>query len=285
MKLIKDLVGAITIVTTTLVPLKVHSVTVDTNQGSSQYECTQILEDKASKKVLNYTNFPFNKSVFFNIQKSGIIATFAPKNHRGEKIDLEQLASALGYERFAWVNYVEQDPHGIRDRNGKIVQTPYNDPPAGGYQYDAADNHPFYWDIERCDNCYSRHHYQHPKIKSKYQLVFEDHPSDPRLQSGESVNFVTHLVGVKSNSVESNQADWEILTTFSWKLTSPNIKKGRVSLVANNIDPLQLSPALLAQIEADGGSITNYQIAGKYSLDNHQCLQQNHQSQHLDGLD
>ncbi len=282
MKLIKKTATAIAVATLTLLPIKVNSVSIDTNQENNPNKCdldSSKLETKTNNKTLNYTNFSFNKNIYLKIEKSGIIATFAPQNNTGEKIELKQLASALDYERFAWVNYVEQDPHGIRDRYGNIVPTPYNDPPPGGYQYQGADYHPFYWDMEKCDRCQSRHHYQHPKITSKFALVFEDHPSDPRLQSGESVNFVTHLVGVKSQS--SNKREWEILTTFSWKLTNNKRKQGRVSLMANNIKPSQLSSSLLAQIQADGGKINNSLIAHRYISHNHQPQQQSHQSPHL----
>lgn len=281
MKLLEDMITAIAVIAGTLVPIKTNSAPVHTNQVINQNQCTLVsenLNNKTNNKVQNYTNISFNNSINLNIKKSGIIATFAPKNSAGEPIELQQLASALGYERFAWVNYVERDPYGIRDRNGHRLKTPYNDPPAGGYRYDAADNHPFYWDIEKCDNCSFRHHYQHPKITNKFQLVFEDHPADPRLKWGESVDFVTHLVGVKTNLLNNNQKKWEILTTFSWKLKNKNIKEGRVSLVKNNIDPSELSPSLLTQIKADGGIITRYSIARKHKLHNHQCLQQNHHS-------
>ena len=286
MKLITKTATAIAVATVTLLPIKVNSVSIDTNQENNPNKCdldSTKVEAKTNNKTSNYINFSFNKNIYLKIEQSGIIATFAPKNNTGEIIELKQLASALDYERFAWVNYVEQDPYGIRDRHGKIVPTPYNDPPPGGYQYQGADYHPFYWDMDKCDKCQSRHHYQHPKITSKFSFVFEDHPSDPRLQSGESVNFVTHLVGVKSKSSDSHRTEWEILTTFSWKLSNNHKKQGRVSLMKNNINPSQLSSSLLAQIQADGGKINNSLIAHRYISHNHQHQQQNRQSPHLVG--
>ena len=278
---------AIALSTAALIVLEGNIVAVARNDPRNQVKClleTEKLEDAAKTNSANYPNFRFNQHLIFDSSHSGIVVTFAPQNNRGEKIELKQLASALGYERFAWVNYVERDPHGMGDRHGKILQTPYNDPPPGGYQYEAADNHPFYWDIELCDNCRPRHHYQHPQITDKYRLVFEDHPYDPRLESGESVDFVTHLVGVSNNSLNDGQNNWDILTTFSWKLITHNPATGRVSLLESNLDPLQLSPALLAQIQADGGKVTNFAIVRKDNFHNHQCQPQNHQSQYLDRL-
>lgn len=278
---IKDSITAFGVIAVTLIPIKVCSASIEANLYSNQLKCSltsENSENKSNYKELNSPKYYFNKHISFKTKKSGIIATFSPKNNLGEKIELQKLASRLGYERFAWVNYVEQDPYGMRDRNGKIVQTPYNDPPPGGYKYGGADNHPFYWDIEKCDNCQSRHYYQHPKIISKFQMVFEDYPSDPRLQSGESVDFVTHLVGIKKN----NPTQWEILTSFSWKLTNIVKREGRVSLIKNNIDPIQLSRSLKAQIQADGGTINNFPIARKYNLHNRQCRQQNHHNPDLD---
>ncbi len=303
MTVIKDSITAFGVIAVTLIPIKVCSAPVENNSYSKQLKCSSTgeqrllqtpsfyggvtetsknLDNKSNYEGLNYTKSYFSKHINFQTKKSGIIATFSPKNNLGEKIELQELASVLGYERFAWVNYVEQDPYGVRDRNGKIVQTPYNDPPPGGYEYDGADNHPFYWDIDECDNCKSRHHYQHPKIISKFQLVFEDHPSDPRLRSGESVDFVTHLVGIKKSYSSKKQAEWEILSTFSWQLKNTTKQEGRVSLVKNNIDPTQLSPSLQAQIQVDGGTVNNSAIGHKYNPHNHQCRLQNHHNRDRD---
>ena len=181
-----------------------------------------------------------------------IVARFAPKNNLGEPIELEKLADLLGYDRFSWVSYVEKDPYGITNQQGQLLSTPYNDPPMGGYQYDAADELPFYWDMEECDRCSQRHHYQHPLITQKYQLVFEDIPSDPRLQPGDAIEFVTHLVGVKNYDAQNKTAEWDVLNTFKWQLTNPIPGRGRVSLTETNLELARLSPFLLIEMQADG---------------------------------
>lgn len=194
----------------------------------------------------------FQESLKIELTGARIVAKFAPENHLGEQIELAKLAAMMGYDRFSWVNYVEQDPYGIIDRQGQLLSTPYNDPPIGGYQYDAADELPFYWDVEECDGCRQRHHYQHPLISQKYQLVFEDIPSDPRLQPGEAIEFVTHLVGVKNHNSATKTAEWDVLNTFRWQLTNPTPGRGRVSLTENNIELATLSPFLLIEMQADG---------------------------------
>ena len=239
----------------------------------------------------------FNFADYLSIEvSSGIVARFTPRNSQNKPIELYNLAKATGYRRFDWVNYVEQDPYGITDKKGNLLSLPYNDPPPGGYQYGAADSHPFYWDIEPCQNCHSRHYYQHPEILQKHTLTFEDHPSDYRLQTGESVKFVTHLVGVKADEsptsngratveTKSKQSRWEVLSTFEWQLTNDATGKSQVSLIASDRDLAELSPSLLAQIQKDGGIIPRLDwIAhrNKYTPDSHQCLLQSHQNQHLD---
>ena len=220
---------------------------------STKLEARAMRRDNSKTTDDRVTNFPFQEAIELEFIGQRIIAKFAPQNSLGERIRLDELASALGYEHFNWVSYVERDPHGIQDRSGELVSTPYNDPPNGGYLYEAADELPFYWDMVECENCRFRHNYQHSKISSKFDLVFEDAPSDHRLKSGESIEFVTHLVGVKSLNLQNNKAEWEVLYTFRWKLTNPVPGKGIVSLVDKNLQTASLSPLLLAQMQADGG--------------------------------
>lgn len=244
--------------------------------------------DKFSKNTLSNTNFAFAQQITLTLKDSRILAKFAPQDYRGKKITLKSLASTLGYENFNWVSYVENDPYGITDNQGKKLSTPYNDPPLGGYQYDGADEFPFYWDIESCENCRYRHNYQHHQVVNQFELVFEDMPSDYRLKDEESINFITHLVGVKSYHRTEKKAEWEVLTTFRWKLTNSPAGKGQVSLIDFDINPQDLPPSLLGQMGIDGGTINSeFQLARQASynlLHNPQCPPQNHQSQHPDHL-
>ncbi len=185
-----------------------------------------------------------------------IITQFSPRNSQGEKIELQKLASQLGYDHFNWVNYVENDPHGIEDTTGKTLQTPYNDPPMGGYAYDYADKYPFYWDVVECDRCKNRHHFRNYNNWKPHELVFEDAPADYRLQPGEAVEFITHLVGVKAINSGHPQAEWDILHTFRWELTNPQPNHSQVSLVDADVDLRQLSPVLLNTMLLDGATIT-----------------------------
>ncbi len=257
----------------------------------SKSQCPAVQEfsaDKFSKNTLSVTNFDFAQQISVTLENSRILARFAPQDNRGKKIPLKSLASTLGYKNFNWVSYVEKDPHGIADNNGKQLSTPYNDPPLGGYQYDGADEFPFYWDIESCENCRSRHNYQHHKVVNQFELMFEDMPSDYRLKGEESIDFITHLVGVKSYNRTEKKAQWEVLTTFRWKLSNSPSGKGQVSLIGFDINPQNLPPSLLSQMQIDGGIVSSqFQVArnANYNLlDNLQCRQQNHQNQHPDRL-
>ena len=257
----------------------------------SKSQCSAVQEssaDKFSKNTSSVTEFAFAKHISVTLENSRMFAKFAPQDHRGQRITLKSLASNLGYQNFNWVSYVEQDPYGIADNNGNQLSTPYNDPPSGGYQYDGADEFPFYWDIESCENCRSRHNYQHHKVVNQFELVFEDMPSDHRLKGEESINFITHLVGVKSYHKTEKKAQWEVLTTFRWKLTNSNSGKGQVSLIGFDIHPQSLPPSLLSQMQIDGGVVSSeFQVASNTNynlLDNPQCRLQNHQSPYPDSL-
>lgn len=219
----------------------------------------------------------------FEVTDSRLLSRFTPLDRDGKPMDLEELAIVLGYQDFNWVSYVEADPYGIKDYRGKEMVVPYGDPPPGGYQYDAADVHPFYWDVEQCQNCHSRHHHRHPLVRQKHALVFEDSPTDYRLQPGETVDFVTYLVGVKEGRDKSRGFSWDVLTGFRWQLTNTREGKSKISLNETNIDSNSFASELRSQIAQDGGSFSNSVLANtsKNSLHNHQCQLQSRQSQHL----
>ena len=205
--------------------------------------------DLANYDVIN------GKSITHILVGARIITKFSPKNSQGKSIDLNKLALELGYDHFNWVSYVEKDPHGILDRTGKMMSTPYNDPPVGGYQYDRADKFPFYWDVVDCDRCNQRHHFRNYNNLQQFGLIFEDAPADHRLGPGEAVEFMTSLVGVKRISPEQNQAEWDVLHAFRWKLTNPRPNYRQVSLIDTDVDLSQISPTLLNTMLLDGGTI------------------------------
>lgn len=260
------------------------------NKIFTQSQClvTEFSADKFNKNNISAKNFAFAEQISISLEHSRILAKFAPQDNQGQQIPLKDLASNLGYQNFNWVNYVEKDPHGIADKKGNILSTPYNDPPSGGYHYDGADEFPFYWDIESCENCRSRHHYQHHQVLNQFELIFEDMPSDYRLRENESINFVTHLVGVRNYHKTKKKAEWEVLSTFRWKLKNSEYGRGQVSLIDLDINSQNLPPSLLSQMQIDGGIVNSGLTVARHTnynpLDNPQCLQQNHQSQHPDNL-
>ena len=291
MKFLPPIAALLSIGNLFIVTVEAQANIPQTENRFSQSQCAAVQEfsaDKFSKNTFVVNNFAFAEQIVITFENSRILASFSPQDSQGNKIPLKSLAATLGYKNFNWVNYVEKDPYGIADKQGNKLATPYNDPPLGGYQYDGADEFPFYWDIESCENCRSRHNYQHHRVINQFELVFEDMPSDYRLKNDESIDFITHLVGVKSYQLQQKKAQWQVLTTFRWKLTNSLNGKGQVSLISFDINPQNLPPALVNQMQSDGGIIdfqpqvarnTNYNL-----VDNPQCRPQNHQSQHLDNL-
>jgi len=131
-------------------------------------------------------------------------------------LSLSQAAAACGFVGFDWTQIVTNlpNPSPFYTADGLHLtssSTPFNDPPAGGYQYQTPPNqaYPFYYD---------------PNAPSSYalslaanevnnsSLLFLDTPSDPCLSGGDkllipacgdanappgaSLNFATFLVGI-----------------------------------------------------------------------------------------
>ena len=197
-------------------------------------------------------SFDYEQAINHQLVGSKIITKFSPKNSDGENISLSQLSTDLGYDHFNWVSYVESDPYGISDRAGQELSTPYIDPPMGGYQYDAADRFPFYWDMVNCDSCIQRYNFQHPSNLGQSELTFLDSPADYRLQPGEAIEFTTNLVGVTSYNRQEQKAEWEILHTFRWQLVNIRPNYNRVFLVDTDVALEELSPTLMTMMATDG---------------------------------
>jgi hypothetical protein len=206
-------------------------------------------------KSLGAEKFAYGQNITHQLIGSRIVTQFTPKNSQGESIELHQLASSLGYDHFNWTSYVVQDPYGITNQGGQKLSIPYNDPPKGGYLYDPADHLPFYWDLERCQQCKSRHYWQDQRNLTQFQLRFEDSPADYRLQPGEAIEFVTNLVGVKDYDPNSQIAKWEILHTFRWQLSNPQPHRSKVALVETDVDLNRLPSSLLSMMQLDGAEL------------------------------
>jgi hypothetical protein len=85
--------------------------------------------------------------------------------------------------------------------------------------------------------------------------VFEDAPADYRLQPGETIEFVTNLVGVKYYDPQNQTAKWQILHTFRWQLSNPQPNISRVSLVETEVDLNGLPTSLLSRMQLDGAEL------------------------------
>lgn len=113
--------------------------------------------------------------------------------------------------RYRWINTVTDDPKGAPNvRRGSKPVVPYTDPPAGGWSYDVADDSPYYWDDADCKECRARHRIDHHKVWSNNTFVFEDMPSDHRLEGNESLKFTTCLVDTYRNNKELVCQDWQL---------------------------------------------------------------------------
>ena len=265
-----------------VIPLSTKSLALNTFNSNARNNVGCATDVYSKKNNQNFKAIDFHEHLTFSTIGSRINVKFSSRNLQ-QPLALESLAAKLGYQTFNWVNYVEKDPYGMTDYRGNLLSLPYNDPPLGGYQYDAADNYPFYWDIQHCENCHSRYNYRHSKVKQKYALYFEDSPADYRLKEGETVEFITHLVGVIDRNSKYNRSSWHVLSTFKWQLTNDAAGRGRVSLIAVNLPTSELSPSILASIQNDGGIIPQSTAIANLNRDNshnHQCQLQNHQNQH-----
>ncbi len=100
------------------------------------------------------------------------------------------------------------------------------------------------WDLVNCDRCKQRHYFQNQNNLRQFELVFEDSPADYRLQPGEAVEFITHLVGVKNYDVQQQTAKWGILYSFRWQLTNNDSNYSQVTVVATDVPITQLSSLL-----------------------------------------
>ena len=218
------------------------------------------LKTNYQKFLTNERSFTYKKAISHKINKGKITSKFSPQDQKGYKIDLDTFASALGYDHFNWVSYVEADPYGIEDVNGNMMSVPYNDPPVGGYEYDLADRLPFYWDVENCTDCKKRHHIKHRKNLHQFELTFKDAPTDSRLQPGESIEFMTSLVGVKSIDQEHHKAEWDVLHTFRWKTTKTATNDFQISLIDSDVDAAELSPFIMAKMILDGAKLSSNSV-------------------------
>ena len=237
-------------------------LSVSTKNNIAKSETTNNSKSNDRKPLSTQQNFNYQKAIIHKLNGGRITTQFTPKNSNGDSIDLSILANELGYDHFNWVSYVETDPYGINDSLGNMMSTPYNDPPMGGYQYDRADRLPFYWDVVNCDRCKQRHHIQNSKNLQPFKLTFKDAPTDSRLQPGESIEFMTSLVGVKNISADEQSAEWDVLHAFRWKTTNTAVEGFQVSVVDADVDTAQLPSLLLSQMILDGAELsTSIKIA------------------------
>lgn len=115
--------------------------------------------------------------------------------------------------RYRWVNVVLEDPHGPPPlANNLTLNTPYIDPPIGGWLYDPIDintDDKYYW-----DNNPSSKHSVYNFVTAKNNVEFIDCPIDTRLTKGQEVKFITVLVDTKENKL-LYQVDWRLYSHYN----------------------------------------------------------------------
>ncbi len=124
---------------------------------------------------------------------------------------------------FRWFQIINEDSDPNRPawfnpatQQWEQPNLPYTDPPSGGWDYEAADNSPYYEDDAGFGGPFDFNHWHTERVDSR----FEDNPSTG---GGHHVLFKTFLVLVRhgANSFSANQQDFVKLAGFSWRLDGP----------------------------------------------------------------
>lgn len=180
-------------------------------------------------RTFTFNDF-INDAVIVTASGSTISAKFQPNFG----LTLAETAALGGYDHFNWVQTVVADPYANVNFG---LSTPYVDPPPGGYYNDFLSDHlPFYWDEEgdpfnpvTCTFITDRFRSCHQSpFFDPLALDFLDQPTEPKLRSGERLEFTTSLVGIPIAG-----GGLDVLNTFTWSSDYTG-SSGRVS---RTLDP------------------------------------------------
>jgi hypothetical protein len=151
---------------------------------------------------LSTMNFPYNSVIAHAVQLKTVLsdtaiqATFTPNY----SLSLQSAAALGSFTEFDWVQQVVVDPYPPKMANGSAPSVPYFDPPEGGYlgQPSTAGDFPYYFNPTTISTeTFSVNGVTHP-VETGTSLSFIDQPEEPKLQSGQYLEFVTSLVGICS---------------------------------------------------------------------------------------
>ena len=119
-------------------------------------------------------------------------------------------------EKYRWVNLVLVDPYSIHNCEGQLQVPPYVDPPFCGmsktYKRQRADMDIYYYDNSDFKLGSKDHNISYKRFHNNEFTQFRDFPTDPRLQPGEYVEFLTCMVDTEIQ--EGNDA----LGCVTWRL-------------------------------------------------------------------
>jgi len=133
------------------------------------------------------------------------------------------------YSRVRYINIVTKDPYEIKDYKGHTISVPYIDPPYRGFDYEAADTSPYYWD-DKSFKGNKRHKVNHPNNRNTESLIFKDCPQDYRLKTGESIEFITCSYDTLLKEIIDCQ-DWKLLHNQKVELKESSNKDLVIPLV------------------------------------------------------
>ncbi len=168
----------------------------------------------------------FHYSVFPQPDGETMFADFIPING----CELNDVASAYGYDHFNWINLVVRVPWDMRINC--LLRIPYLDPEPGIRTLCPAgwnDNLDYYWNESYIDGTTFNTELDRNTI-TPTSLRFKDTPSWPTLSNTNVIKFYTSLVGVYSGN------SYDFLDTFIWE-TTWNGTSGGVHLFKNTGDP------------------------------------------------
>ena len=149
----------------------------------------------------------------------GLIGSFrVTKDEDGIPLTLNELENFLGQDHLNWFQKVVGDTNQPNDANGNPLVPPYIDPPINGYDFQWADDRPWYFD-EFSKPADDPRDWSAAFLLSNNTdgslLDYFDFPSDSK--AGTTLDFATFLVSDYGNQ------RYSVLGGFSWStLTEKN---------------------------------------------------------------
>lgn len=137
--------------------------------------------------------------------------------------------SGPNVEDYRWINLVTVDEKPPLVNDGSTIQTPYLDPPPGGWSYGDSDNSPFYWDDKDFN---SNSVYNISNNRTQNTLKFTDCPKDPYLTADKYIEFNTCIINIHTAGPEQ---------CIQWQLKPLN----RIKVIGRVLIPIDMFKGIL----------------------------------------